>query len=88
MRDIKKNQVGIFETQNVTTDIKSSADGLYNRKGVTEERISEMEVKTIKTFQDEQCKPKRLKKKKKKPNRYSKTDGTVTKYLIFLSLQT
>ena len=52
--NIKKNQVEILELKNTLTKTKRSWDGFSIRMKMTEERISELEDKSIETSQSEQ----------------------------------
>ena len=90
--DKKKNHMEIFELKNLITEKKNkpSMEGFNIRMEEAEERINELEDRTIEITQSEHQKKKRLKKtEKQKPKQNKKpivpgTCGTVTKELTFL----
>lgn len=73
----------ILELRNTITEMKSPVDGLHDRIERAEQRISELEDRTIRMTQSEEQRH-RLKKK----NDQSLRDlRTIIKYLTFVSLE-
>lgn len=59
----KEESLETFELNNIITTIKNSMNGLNSRIEGTEERISELEDRTIEITQTEQQRENRLKEK-------------------------
>ena len=53
MEDVKKNQLENLEPNYTITEMKNSVDGLNSRIKRTEERISELEDRTIEITRSE-----------------------------------
>lgn len=74
-----KSQMETLELKNTITKIKISVDGLNRRMDMTQERVSELEDRSIESIQSEQQRERMIWNKKKK--RASGTCGTILRGL-------
>ena len=81
-----KSQMEILNLKNLVPKPKISVNGLNTKLEEAEERINELEDRTIEITKTNQQRENRLEKKKKR-NRASGTCGTMTKDLTYMSLE-